>query len=126
VGFRKGSSHTCGITTWSELLESYRMRRLINRFDRLMQTPRVYLVAYAGAAFPIAELFRSRGTLPSLSGYATEGGHDKDVTTCLKGVAQVVGTSQQPAYIKSQGDALDWFVKVSKICKLEVHVSQFL
>jgi hypothetical protein len=29
-----------------------------------MQTPRVYLVAYAGAAFPIAELFRSRGALP--------------------------------------------------------------
>jgi hypothetical protein len=84
----------------------------MNRFDRLMQTPRVYLVAYAGAAFPIAELFRSRGMLPFFSGYATQSAYHKDVTTCLKGVAQVVGTSQQPAYIKSQGDTLDWFVRV--------------
>ena len=28
---------------------------------RLLQEPKVYLVAYAGASFPIAELFRSRG-----------------------------------------------------------------
>jgi hypothetical protein len=80
-----------------------------------MQTPRVYLIAYAGAAFPIAELFRSRGTLPFLSGYVTKCARYKDVTTCLKGVAQVVGTSQQPAYIKSQGDTLDWFVKVRQM-----------
>lgn len=69
-----------------------------DNYIELLQNPRIYLVAYAGAAFPITELFRAR-----------------DVTTHLKGVAQIVGQSQQPASIKSQRETLDWFVKNSVI-----------
>jgi len=69
-----------------------------DNYVEVMQNPRVYLVAYAGAAFPITELFRSR-----------------DVTSCLKGVAQIVGLSQQPAFIRSSGETLDWFVNNSVV-----------
>lgn len=69
-----------------------------NYVELLDDDCKVYLVAYAGASYPLSELFRSR-----------------DLTKRLAGVVQIVGQSQEPATLKHHSEAYDWFVKNSVI-----------